>query len=354
MTGNWNKHMKKQRLLYLPILYMLVFCSMTGCSADSPGNSPGAVSPSGSRQQSTQTKPSDQEQSAQSKPSSDAAAEGSTVPEDTYRDNTPVCLVPVADGTKETHNDVASIDYSHASEGYVCANYTGNCPKVKIRVTSPDSTVYTYDLHGNGYEVFPLSSGNGDYEVTIYENISGTNYSTCLYEKVSATITDEFTPFLYPNQYVNFSADSRVVAKGAELAATAASDLEVITNIYDYITANITYDYAKASDPPTGYTSDVDAILDSGTGICLDYAAVMTSMLRSQRIPTRLEVGYAQDAYHAWISVYTEETGWLNGIIEFDGKVWTLVDPTFGANTSDKALKKFIGDGSNYVLQKMY
>ena len=99
------------------------------------------------------------------------------------------------------------------------------------------------------------------------------------------------------------------------------------------------YDYGKASDPPTGYTSDVDAILASGTGICLDYAAVMASMLRSQRIPTRLEVGYAQDAYHAWISVYTADTGWLNGIIEFDGNVWTLVDPTFGANTDDKTLK---------------
>ena len=45
---------------------------------------------------------------------------------------------------------------------------------------------------------------------------------------------------------------------------------------------------------------------------------------------------------------------WLNGIIEFDGNVWTLVDPTFGANTDDKTLKKFIGDGSNYILQKMY
>ena len=31
-----------------------------------------------------------------------------------------------------------------------------------------------------------------------------------------------------------------------------------------------------------------------------------------------------------------------------------LVDPTFGANTDDKTLKKFIGDGSNYILQKMY
>lgn len=43
-------------------------------------------------------------------------------------------------------------------------------------------------------------------------------------------------------------------------------------------------------------------------------------MLRSQRIPTRLEVGYMGDVYHAWISIYTKETGWVNGIIEFDGK----------------------------------
>ena len=98
----------------------------------------------------------------------------------------------------------------------------------------------------------------------------------------------------------------------------------------------------------------MDQILSSGTGICLDYSAVMCSMLRSQRIPTRLEVGYAQDAYHAWISVYIEDVGWLNDLIQFDGKNWTLVDPTFGANTSDSVLKKFIGDGTNYQLQKIY
>ena len=278
----------------------------------------------------------------------------STAPAGPLRDATPVCLVPQADGTAVVSNDVAVIDYSHMSDGYVCANYTGTCPKVKLRITGPDTVVYTYDLHGGGYETFPLSSGDGYYDVTIYENISGTNYATCLYADLDVQIPDEFSPFLYPNQYVNFTADSKVVAKGQELAEGASSDLEVITRIYDYITGNITYDYDKASDPPTGYTSDVDAILDSGTGICLDYAAVMASMLRSQRIPTRLEVGYAQDAYHAWISVYTADTGWLNGIIEFDGNVWTLVDPTFGANTDNKTLKKFIGDGSNYILQKMY
>lgn len=275
-------------------------------------------------------------------------------PPTTFRDNTPLCLVPTADGAAETHNDVANIDYSNASCGYVMANYTGTCPKVKLRITGPDDIVYTYDLHGEGYETFPLSSGDGDYNVTIYENISGTNYSTCLFAEISVTLEDEFTAFLYPNQYVNFTADSDTVAMGMELAANAEDDLDVVTNIYDYITSTIIYDYAKASDPPTGYTTDVDEILNSGTGICLDYAAVMASMLRSQRIPTRLEVGYAQDAYHAWISVYIEEIGWLNGIIEFNGSTWTLVDPTFGANTDDKTLRKFIGDGSNYVLQKMY
>lgn len=279
---------------------------------------------------------------------------GASVPASPTRDATPVCLVPNADGTAVTSNDVAVIDYSHMSDGYICANYTGSCPKVKLRITGPDTIVYTYDLHGGGYETFPLSSGDGYYDVTIYENISGTNYATCLYADLEVQITNEFGPFLYPNQYVNFNANSKVVAKGQELAEGATSDLDVITSIYDYITENITYDYDKASDPPTGYTSDVDTILASGTGICLDYAAVMASMLRSQRIPTRLEVGYAQDAYHAWISVYTADTGWLNGIIEFDGNVWTLVDPTFGANTDDKTLKKFIGNGTNYVLQKMY
>ena len=303
----------------------------------------------------------EQPAASQSSPDTDGAqpavpsAEAeSSVPAGPLRDATPVCLVPQADGITTASNDVAVIDYSHMSDGYVCANYTGTCPKVKLRITGPDTVVYTYDLHGGGYETFPLSSGDGYYDVTIYENISGTNYATCLYADLEVQITDAFSPFLYPNQYVNFTADSKVVAKGQELAEGASSDLEVITRVYDYITQNITYDYDKASDPPTGYTADVDSILTSGTGICLDYAAVMASMLRSQRIPTRLEVGYAQDAYHAWISVYTADTGWLNGIIEFDGNVWTLVDPTFGANTDDKTLKKFIGDGSNYILQKMY
>lgn len=343
---------KSSALLRILLITYCTTLSLCACGSGSDSTSVMASAADPVVEQPAASQPSPDTDGAQpAVPSAEAESSAPAVP---LRDATPVCLVPQADGITTASNDVAVIDYSHMSDGYVCANYTGTCPKVKLRITGPDTVVYTYDLHGGGYETFPLSSGDGYYDVTIYENISGTNYATCLYADLEVQITDAFSPFLYPNQYVNFTADSKVVAKGQELAEGASSDLEVITRVYDYITQNITYDYDKASDPPTGYTADVDSILTSGTGICLDYAAVMASMLRSQRIPTRLEVGYAQDAYHAWISVYTADTGWLNGIIEFDGNVWTLVDPTFGANTDDKTLKKFIGDGSNYILQKMY
>ena len=47
-------------------------------------------------------------------------------------------------------------------------------------------------------------------------------------------------------------------------------------------------------------------------GICFDYAALMTAMLRSQGIPTKLEIGYSGEVYHAWISTYIDEIGWVD------------------------------------------
>ena len=62
--------------------------------------------------------------------------------------------------------------------------------------------------------------------------------------------------------------------------------MEVIQNIYTYVTKNITYDEQKATEVVDGYLPVVDETLSSGTGICFDYAALMASMMRTQRIPT--------------------------------------------------------------------
>lgn len=270
------------------------------------------------------------------------------------RDNTPVCLVPVASGVTVYSNQLAAIDASNTSEGYIMVNYTGNNSKVKLRITGPDANIYTYNLYKNGYESFPLSSGSGTYTVTVYENIKDTSYSTALSQTIHVNITNVFGPNLYPNQYVKFNKDSKVISKAQILTQNSTSDLDVVTKVYNFCATNITYDYNKASSVQSGYTSNIDAILESGTGICLDYAAVMASMLRSQGIPTRLEVGYAGTAYHAWISTYIAEIGWVNGMIEFDGTSWSLMDPTFASTTDEKVLKNFIGDGTNYKVKYIY
>lgn len=269
------------------------------------------------------------------------------------RDNTPVCLSPSADGLATAGNDLVTVDYSNCSEGYIMLDYLGDSNKVKLQMVGPDYMTYTYDLH-NEYEVFPLSSGAGSYTISVYENIQGNEYSTAYSESFDFKVTNEFGAFLYPNQYVVFNENSDIVAKAEDLTVNTYDDLEVITQIYDYVTENITYDYDKAENVQSGYIPDPDEILSIGTGICLDYAAVMTGMLRSQQIPTRLEVGYAGSAYHAWISTYIKDKGWVNGVIEFNGTDWEIMDPTFAANSTEKSLKNFIGDGSNYVVKYIY
>ena len=199
-----------------------------------------------------------------------------------------------------------------------------------------------------------FAAGNGDYTIGIHENITGTQYATVFSNTYNVSITDEFSPYLYPNQYVNFDSNSKVVALASELAYPADDDLTVVTNIYNYIISNVTYDYEKANTVESGYIPIVDELLTTQKGICFDFASAMASMLRSQRIPTRLEIGYAGDAYHAWISTYLDEKGWVNGIIEFDGQSWKLMDPTFAASSTEEQLRDFIGDGTNYVTKYIY
>ena len=80
----------------------------------------------------------------------------------------------------------------------------------------------------------------------------------------------------------------------------------------------------------------------------------MTALLRTQKIPTKLVVGYSGTAYHAWISVHLEETGWVDNIIQFDGEHWSLMDPTLAASNDSSSVEKYIGDGSNYLAKYYY
>lgn len=293
----------------------------------------------------------DTESSSDPQTSATAADNSSPAATSGSRDNTPVVLTGSADGTVTYGNDSVTIDASHTENGYLMVSYSGSNPKVKLQITGSDEITYTYNLH-DGYETFPLTSGNGSYTVGVFENMEGTSYSTLFTQTLDVTIQDEFGPYLYANQYVNFTAQSKTVAKAVELSSSANDDLEVIENVYNYIITNFTYDYDKAASVLSGYLPDVDDVLAKQTGICFDYAAVMAAMLRCERIPTRLEVGYMGDVYHAWISTYIKDKGWVNGIIEFDGNDWKLMDPTFASTSSDP--KDFLTQTDEYITKYVY
>ena len=265
--------------------------------------------------------------------------------------------MPTNSGTLTKKNSKAEIDYSNPSDGYVMIRFLAKTTKeLRVQVTGPTGVKYTYTLKQNGdWEVYPLSDGNGEYKIGVFEQIEGTKYATANSVTFTVTLKDEFAPFLRPNQYVNFTKESNVVKKAAELVKGANGLHEQVTAIYEFIIKNFSYDREKARTVQSGYLPDVDAILAAKKGICFDYAAVMTAMLRSQGIPTKLVVGYAGTAYHAWIDVYSPETGWVSSVIQFNGKTWTLMDPTFASSSNQsKEVMNFIGDGSNYTVKYLY
>ena len=234
-------------------------------------------------------------------------------------------LKPEAPGKEVLDHGEAVVDISNVAQGYVALRY------------------------------FPLTSGNGTYQISVYENVQDDEYSVLMMDSFEVKLKNKFLPFLYPNQYVEFTSKTKAVKEAKKLAKDSKDDLAIVKAVYNYVVKNVKYDDEKAQNVQSGYLPSVDETLKTKKGICFDYAALMTAMLRSQGIPTKLEIGYSGNIYHAWISTWLNEKGWVDNIIQFDGKSWELMDPTLAANSDNKEdVKEYIGNGEHYVLQYSY
>ena len=247
------------------------------------------------------------------------------------------------------------IDYSNMEKGYImvlCEQETSQ--RLKVRLQGP-ATTYTYNLTPLQWTAFPLSDENGQYQVTVYQNVVDSKYAAVLSLPLAVELEDPFGPFLRSNQYVNFDAAPNAVTKAALLTLEMEEPLEKVAAVYDYVVETLDYDKDLAATVKSGYLPDLDMVLESKKGICFDYAALLTGMLRSLGIPAKLVVGYAGSVYHAWISVWTESAGWVDGMIFFDGAAWKRMDPTFASSGGrSEEIMKFIGDGTNYSAKYFY
>jgi len=261
---------------------------------------------------------------------------------------------PVADGTVTYGSSNLTVDASHTSDGYVMVKYSGKAPRIKVRIQK--DTLYTYDLNTSGqYETFPLTEGSGTYTIQVFENVSGSMYSTALNKQISVQMPDPNSPFLRPNQFCNFNVSSAAMAMSDTLAGNITDPIKKVEAVYKFAVDNITYDYNKAATVQSGYLPNIDNTLSSKTGICFDYASLITAMLRAQDVPTKLVIGYTGNVYHAWISVYTKQEGWIDNVIYFDGTSWKFMDPTFAASgKGDPAITEYINNPANYQAKFSY
>lgn len=255
------------------------------------------------------------------------------------------------DSSEATGSAGALIDTSSVDGGVVGAKARSGS-RLKFQVVHGDTT-YNYDLSSSGTaEFFPLQSGDGTYQFRIMQNTSGSKYVELYSTSATVKLSSETAPFLRPNQFVDYSADSTCVAKADQLRSQATTDLDLVAKIYDYVSKNVKYDYDKAASVESGYVPDPDTTLATGKGICFDYASLAGAMMRSQGIPCKVMTGYVapDDIYHSWNIIYTESAGWISVDIQVKSGKWARIDTTFASTTGNNtaSTKKTYTDRYTY------
>ena len=261
-------------------------------------------------------------------------------------------LVPEAPGKEILGSSPLTLDISNITQGYLTAVSDSQDQKMNVQLTDENGTVYSYFISPGESAVIPFSSGSGNYQICCYQQIDGTQYAALFANTLEVSLENEFLPFLYPNQYVNFSPESEASKLALSMVSEDTSDVDALQAIYDYVTENLTYDYDLADAVESGYLPDVDATLESKKGICFDYAALTAAMLRSRDIPCKLQIGYSGTVKHAWVSVYIRSKGWVDKAVEFSGDSWSRMDPTFDSNSDDEeTIQQYIRNDDNYIVQ---
>ncbi|ETT63726.1 transglutaminase-like domain-containing protein [Paenibacillus sp. FSL R10-2779] len=252
--------------------------------------------------------------------------------------------VPVS-SAQAASADASWLITSKVAQGVIGINY--DIPKdkrIKLMITK-DNSSYTYNLYASGQaEDFPLQQGNGTYKVSVLENTTGNKYKALYSEVVDVTMSDSNSVYLGSVQNVKWSSSDKAIVKAKQLVQGKTTDEEKVKAIYNYVVANVQYDYSLANSVTTDYIPSIDKTLTTKKGICYDYASLFAAMLRSVDVPAKLVMGNTSyvTQYHAWNEVL------LNG-------KWVTIDTTVDAGLAKSDKKTdLIKASSKYTAAKYY
>lgn len=238
----------------------------------------------------------------------------------------------------------AKIDTSRLDKGVVSVSYSPDSKvKTKVIIRKGDKK-YTYDL--NLKANYPLTLGNGDYEIMVLENLSEGKYTVVEEDSVKLDIKDSNIVFLQSVQQINWNTDTEAVKKAASLTKNYKSDYEKAVIIYNYIIKNFKYDKSKVHTIKENYIPDIDSVFRDKKGVCYDFAVLYAAMLRSVGIPAKLVMGYKNDIkeYHTWNQVYLKESN-----------KWITIDTTYDISVLGSNKKPaMIKNNTQYNADKIY
>ena len=135
-------------------------------------------------------------------------------------------LTPEAPGTQTLGSSPLVLDISNQDQGYLTAQSDSEDSRMSIQLTTPSGVLYSNFLAPKEQAVIPFSEGSGDYVITCYQQINGSQYAALYSETLTVNLENEFLPFLYPNQYVNFSAESEACTLAQSLVTEEMKDVD--------------------------------------------------------------------------------------------------------------------------------
>ena len=129
------------------------------------------------------------------------------------------------------NNGKAYIDYTTIEKGFIKVKYL-YLTILKLKVQVKSQSTYTYDIKSDTEYIIPLSEGNGKYEISIYENVTGTKYKKIITQSLDAIIKEPLYAYKISNIYVNYKPGDAVFNKARTLVDNKKTDIDKINAIY--------------------------------------------------------------------------------------------------------------------------
>ena len=239
-----------------------------------------------------------------------------------------------------------TIDYTHMDQGYVMVRAQASDERMKLTVEhGSDSLLYSMNNEGK-YETIPLQYGSGEYTFSLWTAgaADSDRYKKNGTITLKCSIPDENSCFLYPNQYVNYSADSPVVEKAGKLCKGLKDPEEITRTVCDYIQYAFVYDFVKTVTADKEQLPDIETAWKEKSGTGWDLSAVTCAMLRSRGVPAKLVIGTVSDSDDE-DSTWLPFTAWVEIII--DGEILGF-DPAKGLSVRDSA------GWNEYIPERFY